>query len=106
MCNLRTFILEIYIANFFDIIFQILFCLLLKEILGFRIYFTNILKTLHILLRFIKANLIRISKMIKNSFILEIDECSLFIFDYFLNLFDDLLIFFTIKNFRAILSIL
>jgi hypothetical protein len=89
-----------------DVFLRVLFFLLLKEALLLRVNSANILETIHIFFRFIKTKLVIVSKMVKNSFVSEVYEDCLLLFDYLFNLLNDLLIGFAIKHFCVKLPVL
>ena len=106
MWNLRSFIFQGHISYFVNIVLQVFLSLLFEEVLSFRIDFANVFESFHVLLWFIKTELIHIPKMVEDPFVLEVDEGSLLIFEYFFYFLDDLLILFAIKHFRVVLSAL
>ena len=106
MWNLRSLIFQGHISYFVNIVLQVFLSLLFEKVLSFRIDFANVFESFHVLLWFIKTELIHIPKMVEDPFVLEVDEGSLLIFEYFFDFLDDLLILFVIKHFRVVLSAL
>ena len=80
----RLLLLQTDVFNFLaalDILFDTFFLFLLEKVIVLRIYFADVLISFHIFLRLVKAHGKVVTKIIKDTFSLEINATRLFILD-------------------------